>query len=262
MKSIRFKALIASATLLVTTLMPIGSLAATNASLQFNGLSRVTQMARGSKQAAIKPDCVIGSLDFRDDRMTESLYQDAYSQCLHVSVYKILIDQTSSVRDLDFLSNVRVIRDKFDVRRTTKLTSISGLENVESLGGHFYLLDTRNLETTGKAFEKLRKVNAELRITDNRSLQSIDSLRSIEMVDDLMYVIGNPKLVSFERGFSSLRTVYDELRISDNSALADITALTSLESVGSLLQVRGNSPDLDCSFLQEITAGTYSADCF
>ena len=236
------------------------TLASETAGWRFSGLLEMTKFTRGKSDYA-QIECTTDNLDFRDDRMTETLYNDRFSSCFSVSVRSLIIDQTSSLTNIDFLKNVREVRENIDIRNTRDLVDIKGLRNIERIRGGIFLEDNRALSDTGGAFHKITELYQEVRILGNRLLTDINAFQNLRHVDDYVFISNNRSLASIKIGFTKLTSIYGDLRIHDNPELSDISALSNLQSVGGLILLRDNNDELDCAFLQDVTAGSYSLDC-
>jgi len=241
-------------------LQPSTSFASETAGWRFGGLLEMTKFTRGKSEYA-QIECITDSLDFRDDRMSENLYNDLFSSCFSVSARTLIIDQTSSLTNIDFLMNVREVRDIIDIRNTFDLVDIKGLRNIERIGGAIQIEDNRALTDTGGAFQKITELYQEVRIQGNRLLTDINAFQNLKHVDDYVLITNNQSLASIKTGFKKLNRIYGDLRVHANPELSDISALSNLQSVYGLILLRDNNDALDCAFLQYVTAGSYSLDC-
>lgn len=228
-----------------------------------NDLLTTVSVFLSTSDSSIKPDCVISrSLDFRNQYDTKDSYLRSWGACSHVVVNgSILLDQTAELDSLGFLGNVRKVAVNIDIRSTSNLEKLDGLEAISEVGGFVYLLDNKALTSLGTGLRNLRSIDGDLRIMGNKRLVHLSALNRLSSISGYLYVENNEQLETFGSGFTNLIFVGSDLRIRNNPALTDISSLSKLLQVTGLILVQGNSPELACNFLGSAIAGSYDLRC-
>lgn len=110
---------------------------------------------------------------------------------------------------------------------TADVTSLSGMRNLASVGGHLRIQETTVLGNV-IGLQSLTTVGGELQIIDNDALSSLSSLRN-------------------------LRTVHDNVAIGFNAALPDLNGLQMMRPLAALLSISNNAALTTLNGLQGIT---------
>ncbi|GAA3568127.1 hypothetical protein [Snuella lapsa] len=124
-------------------------------------------------------------------------------------VFKLVINNNNSLKNLDGLSNIKIITDDLFIGQgldlkggNSSLEDISALSNIESIGGTLIIYNNGNL-TSLTGLESLESVGRHLVIANNDNLNSLN-------------------------GLESLKTVGQNLEINDNGNLSNLCALQPL----------------------------------
>ena len=132
------------------------------------------------------------------------------------------------------------------------LTSISGFNNLESVGG-FYIINNPSLVSlTG--FEKLGGEVGEIVITNNPLLTSVPDFGGVTSIDGNLFLINNDALTAIS-GFGSLETAatffepsfgpFGAFLIGGNASLISVSGFEQLERIGDFYGLHiENNPSL------------------
>ncbi len=158
----------------------------------------------------------------------------------------IFIDQPSIV-DLTPMANVRVIRGDMWITNTT-LTSLTGLESLDSIYGNIIINDNDFLIDLG-ALEQLSYIEG-IVIRNNTVLESIDPLPSIDGIIDRIVVQECP-MINKIIGFTNIHSL-EKVDIDLNQNLDTLIFLQDLVYVEDEFKIHGNpikhlkiSPDIN-----------------
>ena len=138
----------------------------------------------------------------------------------------------NSITDLSALSNLVSIEGSLNIEFNTSLTSLAGLENLNSLQSlNIYgNTDLTNLIGLGS----LSSVDWSIWIYNNDVLVSLVGLENLSSVGESFKIEANDVLASLT-GLGNLGSVGYSLTITDNQALNSLTSLQNLSSVGDLV---------------------------
>jgi hypothetical protein len=141
----------------------------------------------------------------------------------------ISVEFDFTVSDLGVLAPLRRIDGHLHTF-SNPITTLEGLERLESVGGNLQLRNLQIVDT--RELGRLRLVEADLRIDNNTRLVGLAGLESLERVGRLA-IGSNPELESLD-GLSGLRRVDGDLRIANNPKLSDeeVAAFVSRIDVG------------------------------
>ena len=114
--------------------------------------------------------------------------------------------QKTSLRDLNGLRDITIIKGNLTIRSCDSLVSFEGLQSLTNVEGN-------------------------LTIIENSSLISFEGLQSLTNVEGNLMIIRNSSLISFE-GLQSLTNVEGSLSIVNNHSVIDIDGLRALTSIG------------------------------
>ena len=128
-----------------------------------------------------------------------------------------------------------------------KITSLAGLENLDSIGGSLIISSNPNLTSLTGLSNNLfigNDVNLGLLVSDhqyphkkaigNPKLTNISALGILDTIYGSLQVIGNPQLEHFS-GLENLNHIANRLTIIGNHALINLNGLNGLKSVDSLI---------------------------
>jgi hypothetical protein len=132
------------------------------------------------------------------------------------------------------------------------ISSLSGLENITSVGGILYIWNNNAL-TSISALSNLTNVGGDLYIQDNDALTSLSGLENITSLDGSLYINGNDVLTSLI-GLENITSVGGLLNIRENDALTSISALSNLTSVDGYLNIQYNNALTSLTGLEALTS--------
>lgn len=163
---------------------------------------------------------------------------DAEPDCNVVLGGLHLSDQ--SFTDLTAIGRLRLVHGTLSFFRNESLTSMHGLEALESIGDllvqhHPVLVDLR-------ALARLVEIPGEVYIAHNAALDGLQGLENVQSVGSLA-IVGNARLSSLV-GLAGLRRVDGDLTIRDNPKLLreDAEAFVAGLEVGGAIEVLDNGP--------------------
>ena len=142
------------------------------------------------------------------------------------------------ITNLDSLVVLTVIDGDLFVGYTTMLASLSGLNNVTSIGQTIRIYMNSAL-TSLSGLDNIVTIGQNLRITNNDVLANINALSSLTSVGENLRIYMNSELTSLS-GLENLTTVGDNLRITNNSAITSLSALFQLTSINGELVIENN----------------------
>jgi hypothetical protein len=132
----------------------------------------------------------------------------------------------------------------------TALTSLTGLENITTVGGNLMIVSNDAL-TSLTGLENMTSVDGVLWINYNSSLTSLTGLDNITTVGGGVMIDNNTSLTNLS-GLGNLTTVGEDLMIINNS-LTSLTGLENLTTVGGALGIGHNSSLTSLTGLDNIT---------
>jgi len=132
--------------------------------------------------------------------------------------------------DLSELSRCETITGDL-VIYAINLTSLSGLENLTSVGGSLLIYENPAL-TSLTGLNNLTSVNR-MNIMHNPVLTSLQALNDLTDPGESLLIAYNPSLTSVS-GLENLKSVNGSISVHTNSSLTSLSGLENLTSVGSL----------------------------
>ncbi len=137
--------------------------------------------------------------------------------------------------DLD----LRVIAGTLLVEGNANLTSLAGLEELESVDGSIVIRNNDALLAAGESFGALTVIAQNLRIENNAVLSRVEGFTNLQTIGGGVYVEQNQALSEIV-GMDQLSRVSGRLRIFDNPELQRMDGLTQVQSVSGPFNVRFN----------------------
>jgi len=132
------------------------------------------------------------------------------------------------------------------------LNSLEGLKNLSSIGGNLSL--TFNLSLTDlSGLEGLTSILGNLSMFHNPLLTNISALSNMTALGGDLRLIHHPALTSLT-GMEWLTSTFGDVYIAGNDALTNLSGLDNLTSVGGKLSIEGNSDINSLSALQNLTS--------
>lgn len=96
------------------------------------------------------------------------------------------------IENLNGFSNIRKIQGGLHISSTNNLTSLNGLNNLDSIGGDFLLIATEFIDLY--ELKNLRKIDGALLIESNNKLKNISGLSNLEFVGIVISIAFNNQL--------------------------------------------------------------------
>ncbi|MDX2305453.1 MAG: T9SS type A sorting domain-containing protein [Microscillaceae bacterium] len=157
---------------------------------------------------------------------------------------------TGSVAFLNALSSLKSIKGNLHIVNTTSLISLDGLQNLEFLGGDFYIRNNTALSLplsgafeNGDAF-KLTEIGGSLTVFDNPQLLSMGGFRKVKNIKGFVDIIDNDEMSNLQ-GLDGLETIgkafTSSLQIFGNFRLARLDGLGKLRSMSGNLNISSNA---------------------
>ncbi len=145
---------------------------------------------------------------------------------------------SGSVTDLSPLKNL-VIVNYLEIKYTTQLTTLSGLNNLE-YSSEILLQGNTALQNLD-AFRKIRIINGDLNILENNSLTDLNGFNKLQVLGGLgnLLVRNCPNIRSLS-GLENLEHVGNNVNILGNNNLENVSALSKLERVFGDLNILDN----------------------
>ena len=145
-----------------------------------------------------------------------------------------VIDDVDTSGDIAALSGCTEITVDLYVDFSS-LTSLSGLENLTSIGRNLAISHNNSL-TSLSGLENLTSIGGDLYIEENDNLTSLNGLQGLTNLSGGFEVISNGALTSLN-GLQGLTNLSGSLKIMSNGALTSLSGLQNLTSVGGYLYI-------------------------
>jgi hypothetical protein len=133
------------------------------------------------------------------------------------------------------------------------LNSLTGLENLSSIGGYFYLDICSNL-TNLSGLESLSSIGDYFWVYGCDSLTNLTGLENLTFIGGGLKIASNSYLANLE-GLENLDSIGGTLTIHDNIHLTTLLALNNVTSIGGSVRITYN-PLVSLSGLDNIDAGS------
>ncbi len=186
--------------------------------------------------------------DFTVDGPTDIAILSGYS---HVAGDLIISNPTTPVTSLLGIEGLFSVGGDLYIQNNPALTSLSGLDNLTSVGG-MNIVSNASL-TSLSGLENLVSVDdGGMNISSNASLTSLSDLENLTTVGGYLYIGNNASLTSLS-GLENLTSVSANLYIDENAALPDIDGLSNLSSVGQDLFISNNAILASLAGLENLT---------
>jgi len=147
--------------------------------------------------------------------------------------------QNTSATNLTGLENLESVGGSISIRSNWDLQTIDALSNLESVGGQYLIIQHNLFLEDMKAFEYTDFQLNYVSITYNNELTDLDGLQGIKSVNGDLAITDNSSLTSLA-GLDSLKSVSNYLAISRNAALTEITSL-NIDTIGELRIVNNDT---------------------
>ncbi|GAP42979.1 protein containing Por secretion system C-terminal sorting domain [Lentimicrobium saccharophilum] len=165
----------------------------------------------------------------------------------------------TNINNLNGLSVLNLIGGYFSIGgwpdENYLLTSLTGLDNLSSIGGEFRI-DRNNALPNLTGLESLTSIGGNFCLWSNDAMTCLTGLESLAFIGGGLQIgnigSGNPALTSLT-GMQS-PTIDGYLVIAGNDALSNLTGLESMTSVGGDLIICGNNALVSLSGLEGLTS--------
>lgn len=197
-------------------------------------------LLHGKTQAQCPPGDVILS-----SQVAINNFATFYPNCTEIEGILILGINSSGVipingaSDLSPLSNITYVGG-LHIDGSYILTSLSGLNNITTIGAGGILLMYNQQLTSISALSNVTSVGGDLVIGNNDILTSLSGLENITSVGGYLGIGYNNSLTSLV-GLDNITSIGARLQITVNPQLTSISALSNLTSVGTYLFIANNA---------------------
>ena len=198
--------------------------------------------------AAFSQSCLPEGITFTTQEQIDN-FQSDYPGCTEIEGdVGILGVNISNLEALHVLSN---IGGDLWILNTEALTSLTGLNNIISIGG--YLLIQCNIGLVNlSGLESLSSIGGSFEMSLNPALTDIVGLNNLSAIGRELFIFGNNTLVSLN-GLGKL-TFVTNLWIRDNDFLTNLTGLNNLTSIEETLTIRYNDALINLTGLENLTS--------
>ncbi|MDP3445804.1 MAG: hypothetical protein Q8T08_23330, partial [Ignavibacteria bacterium] len=153
---------------------------------------------------------------------------------------------------LSGLNNLNSIGGDFYIMSSAAMTSLTGLDNLNSIGGDL-IIGGNNEMTYISGLNNLATIGGQLSIGANYPLYSITGLNNLTSIGESLEINANYYLRSLS-GLNNLASIGGKLSINSNVSLTSLTGLDNLTSIGGALIIRYNDALTSLSALDKIEA--------
>ena len=157
----------------------------------------------------------------------------------------------NALTSLTGLENLISIGGSLEIEDNDALTSLTGLDNVTSIGGGFDISSNDSL-TSLLGLDNVTSIGGNIEIGFNNSLTSLTGLDNLTSIGDL-FIHNNYALASLT-GLDNLTSIGEDLVIFENNALTSLTGLENLISIGGSLEIDFNDALLSLTGLDNVTS--------
>jgi UDP-3-O-[3-hydroxymyristoyl] glucosamine N-acyltransferase len=164
------------------------------------------------------------------------------------------VNQNPLLTDISGMINLDSIGGNLFILRNISLPNLNGLNNITKIGGDFKLWNNDVLGSIA-ALGNLETIGGDFELGNNDILSTSAGLETLTTIGDNLDIDYNPALLNLD-GFSSLTSIGRDLSIEDNSSLTNLAGLSNLTSIGGELNIDYNLELTSLSGLDNIDAGT------
>ena len=142
------------------------------------------------------------------------------------------------ILDLSPLASIIEITSSLEILTNKKLTSLTGLHNLESVLGYLTISNNTLLQSL-EGLSRLRVVASELRISKNATLVNLKGLENLTKLVSNTIIEHNYSLIDLT-GLDNIKSV-GYLHFAHNSAFESFAGLHNLETIGGMTIAANNS---------------------
>lgn len=150
-----------------------------------------------------------------------------------------ILSGNANLTDISNLSAFTRMNSSLLIINNSSLASLSGLDNLESIGPYSTLWIGQNPSLTSLAgIGKFQSVNNVV-ISENEALTDLSGLETLGSVTDVLSIIGNNGMTSL-KGLNNLTTIGGHLVLDSNPALESLSDLNNLTLLQQMLTITDN----------------------
>jgi len=148
----------------------------------------------------------------------------------------------NDIQDLTGLSVINSIGEHlsfgYQTEGNPQLLNLSGLENLDSIGGYLTITNNHNLSSLS-GLDNLKSIGGGLTLWSNHGLQNLDQLINITNLGGSLMLFANKKLNNIE-GLSMIEGIDGEVFIQVHDSLTYLSGLSSLVFVNGNVNISYN----------------------
>ena len=144
----------------------------------------------------------------------------------------------STITDISGLLNLRKVGGFLFIRNCSQLLSLDGLQNIDSIGGGFSILNNLNLNSIDSLY-RLKHVGGDFYLQDCNALINLNGLENLSFIGGELF-IGDNDLLENMQALAGLQTVQTNIWIEDNPVLQTLQGLENLSSFGGYFRLLRN----------------------
>jgi hypothetical protein len=162
------------------------------------------------------------------------------------------IRYTSKLKNLKGLENLEIVGYNFPhalrIQDNPGLTSLEGLNNLKIVRGESYIINNDSLTDLRGLDNYTTSMIGDFVIADNDRLRSLDGLNKLTILDDVLYITNNPLLTDVKALSNNPITFLGESRvqITNNASLPNVDGFIQFQEVD-YLQLKNNKALTDVS---------------
>ncbi len=184
------------------------------------------------------PDVTISACEQPEGYVSDNT--DTDDNVIYSNVYDGDVDLKTTEEYNAFINdNYTDITGHLYIYSTKSLTSLSGLESLNSIGGGLTIHENESL-TSLTGLDNITSIGAQLTITDNKSLTSLTGLNNLNSIKDNLVIRQNNLLTSLT-GLDNLNSVGGNVHILNSTSLESLSGLNNLTSIGDNFYLFGNN---------------------
>lgn len=165
------------------------------------------------------------------------------------------LELNGDISDLTGLAHVTRI-DWFYINNCPQLTDLSGLENIDTIGGNLGILNNEGLINLC-GLENIQYIGQDLRLRDCISIENLVGLNPDLVIEGQIELVANTNLKSLD-GLQGI--VASELQVDDNPLLEDCCGIKELLNSGNLSDIDIENNVFSCNSAAEIMADPCTSD--
>lgn len=150
------------------------------------------------------------------------------------------LENNNALQNLQGLFNLKALKKQLTVGYNTSLTTFSGLENLELIGGDFRVYSNSILPNF-QGLDHLRYIGDSLYTEYNPQLVNFSGLNKLDSIGSSFLCISNELLTDFG-GLDELRHIGGRYYVANNAALSSFSGLANLRHIGGHFECLANGP--------------------